>query len=405
MDENTVTANNAVNSLIKTMLDQPDLQNDVLSYLLPSLVQLKTVLIETDEADPIFRHKIRRLAVDLLPETIRTYCVLPLDYRNTQIVRSKKTARGLLIEDLTRIMHEVGKLREEFHESQAKAFLAQGKRIEAVTAGANALGAYEEQSQPSVQFSNTFDIETWQRTVGAQATGALVAQATTIPMTSSARMVMIGERAAFILSGAIGRGWKSFMENTVEFRKEFKQGVKNLFSVITPSGVVIFLVICVAVGVIFSVIKALSGTNYESRQKLSAGLEHAWVLTRVENNPSVAASDLQSQIVQADLYTKLGPIQALNQNGILTLHIDSLERDACQRLESAILTATKPDGKTTVSVNQITIGKAETKERNSKRVHDNDKNEYFSGWEFQAACRLESNRIDVKIESNSALAK
>lgn len=103
----------SLNSIRQVMADTPDLRDDVLPFINSTFNKLEE-LANMDLSDrPDISYEVYQVGTNYLERTINSYCSLPLEYRNTQHIKGDKTARDLMICDLTLLKKQVVVLEKE----------------------------------------------------------------------------------------------------------------------------------------------------------------------------------------------------------------------------------------------------------------------------------------------------
>jgi hypothetical protein len=91
-----------------------DLSQDVAPFMTATLAKIKQLAI-AKQGDYEAQYELFQIATNYLPKTIDSYCGLPIEYRNTRIVKADKTARQLLIESLKIFKKQVFDLEKQFY--------------------------------------------------------------------------------------------------------------------------------------------------------------------------------------------------------------------------------------------------------------------------------------------------
>jgi hypothetical protein len=91
-----------------------DLSQDVAPFMTATLAKIKQLAI-AKQGDYEAQYELFQIATNYIPRTIDSYCALPIEYRNTRIVKSDKTARQLLIENLKIFKKQVFDLEKQFY--------------------------------------------------------------------------------------------------------------------------------------------------------------------------------------------------------------------------------------------------------------------------------------------------
>lgn len=91
-----------------------DLSQDVAPFMTSTLAKIKQLALAKD-GDYEAQYELFQIATNYLPLTINSYCSLPIEYRNTRIVKENKTARQLLIENLKLFKKQVLELEKQFY--------------------------------------------------------------------------------------------------------------------------------------------------------------------------------------------------------------------------------------------------------------------------------------------------
>jgi hypothetical protein len=91
-----------------------DLSQDVAPFMTATLAKIKQLAL-AKEGDYEAQYELFQIATNYLPNTINSYCGLPIEYRNTRIVKADKTARQLLIENLKIFKKQVSDLEKQFY--------------------------------------------------------------------------------------------------------------------------------------------------------------------------------------------------------------------------------------------------------------------------------------------------
>lgn len=98
----------SVSSLTELMQKTPDLQGDVLPFLNGTFAKIKQLTMHNVPFE--VSYELMQIATNYLPKTVHAYCALPIEYRNKKEIKGTKTARDLLIGDLTLIKKQVYEL-------------------------------------------------------------------------------------------------------------------------------------------------------------------------------------------------------------------------------------------------------------------------------------------------------
>lgn len=99
-----------------------DLSSDVVPFMSATLAKIKQLALAKADAYEA-QYELFQIATNYLPRTIDAYCALPIEYRNTRVIKFNKNARQLLVEDLKIIKKQVQEIEKQFYagiESQIK---------------------------------------------------------------------------------------------------------------------------------------------------------------------------------------------------------------------------------------------------------------------------------------------
>jgi hypothetical protein len=111
-----------IDSLGGYMESTVDLNKDVAPFMASTLAKIKQLAL-AKEGNYEDQYELFQIATNYLPRAINGYSALPIEYRNTRVVKSNKTARQLLIEDLKILKTQVLEIEKNFYagiESQIK---------------------------------------------------------------------------------------------------------------------------------------------------------------------------------------------------------------------------------------------------------------------------------------------
>jgi hypothetical protein len=70
---------------------------------------------------------VRSTATTYLPDTLNAYLTVPASYRNTAVIRDGKTARQIVVEQLTVLAGKMHEIAEDAVQNDAQALLANGR--------------------------------------------------------------------------------------------------------------------------------------------------------------------------------------------------------------------------------------------------------------------------------------
>lgn len=107
----------SVDSLGSTLETTVDLNQDVAPFMFATLAKIKQLALARSnnyEAN----YELFQIATNYLPRTIHAYCSLPMEYRNTRIIKHNKTARQFLITDLEIFKKQVFEIEKQFYSEQ-----------------------------------------------------------------------------------------------------------------------------------------------------------------------------------------------------------------------------------------------------------------------------------------------
>lgn len=102
LGEQIIQATDAIETFMKT---QDDLKNDVLPFMQGTFFKLRQ--LAHHEGDEVASYELYKIASVHIPQSIHSYCGLPIEYRNTRVISGNKTPRDLLIDSLGTIQKEV----------------------------------------------------------------------------------------------------------------------------------------------------------------------------------------------------------------------------------------------------------------------------------------------------------
>jgi hypothetical protein len=98
----------SIDQLSAFMQNIPDLANDVVPFMTGAFAKIKQLSVHQNKFE--VSYELMQIATNYLPKSIHAYCALPIDYRNSKPIKNSKTARDLLIGDLTLIKKQVYEL-------------------------------------------------------------------------------------------------------------------------------------------------------------------------------------------------------------------------------------------------------------------------------------------------------
>ncbi len=153
----------SLDSLMARIVENPDLNKGILPFLMPTFVKLKQIadFIEGTTPSPDnFQafYEFKQVCTTDLPNTIEHYCSLPIEMRNTQVLKNKKTARELLIDNLKGIIIKVGEIETSLLSKEAQEFLVNNAYLDKKFSTSN----------QDLSFSDDFDYKNWSQTSEAQ---------------------------------------------------------------------------------------------------------------------------------------------------------------------------------------------------------------------------------------------
>lgn len=146
-----------LDKLTTQLAANPDLRSDVLPFLLPTIAKLKQIasFIEDKKQDNMEAYyEFNSICTNYLPTTIQSFCSLPIEYRNTKVLKNNKTARELLIEDLQKIIAQTDVVEDSLLSKEEKAFLVNNTYLS---------GRLDTKSAPT-PFENQFNYKSWAET-------------------------------------------------------------------------------------------------------------------------------------------------------------------------------------------------------------------------------------------------
>lgn len=103
----------------------PDIAG-VVSEIAASLAEILPRLAARGVMDATFTD-VRSTATTYLPDTLNAYLAVPLAYRNTAPIRDGKTARQIVVEQLTLLAGKMHEIEQNAAQDDAQALLANGR--------------------------------------------------------------------------------------------------------------------------------------------------------------------------------------------------------------------------------------------------------------------------------------
>lgn len=104
----------SIDSIGQLMESTVDLHSDVFPFMRASLAKIKQLTLATSAKDENI-YELFQISTNYLPRALNAYCSLPLEYRNTKKIKSDKTARTLLIEDLKIFKQQVQEIEKQIY--------------------------------------------------------------------------------------------------------------------------------------------------------------------------------------------------------------------------------------------------------------------------------------------------
>lgn len=108
MNEAQKTVDNiqiGITSLIDMLNQEVDLKDDVLPFLKPTLNKISQMAHHKMDFENLY--ELFQITTNYLPRTVQSYCGLPVEYRNTKIIKDSQTARDLLVADIALLKSQV----------------------------------------------------------------------------------------------------------------------------------------------------------------------------------------------------------------------------------------------------------------------------------------------------------
>ena len=88
----------SIDSVGSTLESNVNLKDDVAPFMLASLAKIKQLSMVKQDFETLYQ--LMQIATNYLPRVVESYCGLPIEYRNTKILKDGKSARSMLVQDL-----------------------------------------------------------------------------------------------------------------------------------------------------------------------------------------------------------------------------------------------------------------------------------------------------------------
>lgn len=147
----------SIQQIIQIMQETPDLVSDVLPFMNGSLLKIQQ-LSTYDNNQYEVMYNLIQLATNYIPKTIHSYLSLPIDYRNSKAIKGDKTARDLLIIDLSLIKKQIYELESVIFSDIEKNIRVNSNLLQSKFPTQMEL-ATQIENQPQDAFINQFEIQ------------------------------------------------------------------------------------------------------------------------------------------------------------------------------------------------------------------------------------------------------
>jgi hypothetical protein len=155
LGEQIIQATDAIENF---MTNQDDLKNDVLPFMQGTFFKLRQ--LAHHDGDEVASYELYKIASVHIPQSIHSYCALPIEYRNTRIISGNKTPRDLLIDSLKTIQKEVTTLEQAMFSNLEQAVRVNHNLIQEKYKPTYELHQ-DLQNSHDTDFVNQFDINTY----------------------------------------------------------------------------------------------------------------------------------------------------------------------------------------------------------------------------------------------------
>ena len=323
-----------IDALGKIMEDTIDLSSDVAPFMSSTLAKIKQLGMAKD-GDYGSQYELFQIATNYLPRTINAYCSLPIEYRNTHIVKSDKTARQLLIDNLKLFKEQIIELEKQFYapiENQIKvdsSFIREkyAKQIELATeldkvgddGFVNQFNYSEYKESPHYK-DITFKRELSQEEVQAKQRSEEI----------NKKISYVGEKAqnfgGFLLNGAF-----SILKVTSKGAALFFAGLLEVIGVLIGP----IIVVGVVGGIITVVVVTFKDNNMESAVVDASTQIHLIMKTNVipSSEFTIFANSKTKELIDDSDYRKeMLTVTFNNDKQILSIQVKDLAKDLCMDL-------------------------------------------------------------------------
>lgn len=321
MNEAQKTVDNiqiGITSLIDMLNQEVDLKDDVLPFLKPTLNKISQMAHHKMDFENLY--ELFQITTNYLPRTVQSYCGLPVEYRNTKIIKDSQTARDLLVADIALLKSQVTSIENKIFAEIETSIKVNNKVIKEKFTPQLQL-ATEVEKDEGQKFINQFDIKKYINNPNNYDVFHKNLQLTTNKFNNA-------NKTQEILSTASIKG-KGFIEITGSFIYSKFKTLKVILSKLTiPTLIVISVIGFLSLPYFAERGSILRTHTYEQLDSMYAVLKNhslsSQQLLELKNKNEallIDNSDYRKERVQYDF-----------KNNIISMNVFNYSKDACEKM-------------------------------------------------------------------------